>query len=148
MIGRTQLPPTKRRTVLQQCLIWDPNPGSSVQLPAPLTTIPLRRQMNYVRFTRLNPLEYFKDIKWSASENGISTSILCIHADVNHKSSAIHQHIVHWMQSVAWTTNQMPFPLSPSTSCLTAKNIVQSLERPLRSTYHRWLGSTWFNICN
>ena len=47
------------------------------------------------RFIRLNPLEPFKDIKLSASENGLGTSVLCIHADKNHKSSANHQHIVH-----------------------------------------------------
>ena len=73
------------------------------------------RQNIYIRFTRLNPLEHFQDIKWSAYENGLGTSVLCIHADTNHKSSAIHQHITHWIQSVAWIANQMPFPLLLST---------------------------------
>ena len=70
--------------------------------------------MNYIRFTRLNPLEHIKDIKWGASENRLGTLILWMHADTNHKSSAIHPHIVQRIQIMTWTANQMWFLLPPS----------------------------------
>ena len=100
--------------------------------------------MNYIRFTRLNPLEHFQNIKWSASENGLGTSILCTHADTNHKSSATHQHIIHWIQSVAWTANQMPFPLPPSTSYLSAKNVLN----PKSSMFYFKENSVNFDPCH